>query len=134
MTTASCVLDSLLSDRGVAATFAEGFSFIPCCCFSTQVHAIYQQCGHLMLASCNCAVAVQSGDDVIVIDRCTRKRRPFLHIDGTYDDDPLTVMSVDLYLNGELTEGTRVYEESDGKKYIVRHTLFVVGVVYVVNL
>ena len=60
-----------------------------------------------------------------------RKRQPFRHLDGTYDSDPLTVMSVDLYLNGQLTAGTHVYEESDGKKYTVRHILLSIGVVFV---
>lgn len=39
-----------------------------------QVHAIYQRCGPRVNASCNCGVAVQSGDDVLVIERCFRNR------------------------------------------------------------
>ncbi|XP_041370718.1 uncharacterized protein LOC121384400 [Gigantopelta aegis] len=59
-------------------------------------------------ASCNCAVAVKSGDDIIVIDRCgpqkaaSDKRRPIVPR---------------LYLNGELTPGTRVIMQSGGRKY-----------------
>ena len=86
---------------------------------SPQVHVIYQLCGHLVSASCNCAVAVQSGDDVIVIDRCVRKRKPFTQLDGTVVTDPLTVMSVNLFLNGQLTPGTHIYQDGDGKKYFV---------------
>jgi hypothetical protein len=55
-------------------------------------------------------VAVRSGDDVIVLDVCGkdrpkgRKRRP---------------LSKKLYLNGELTPGTSVYQHHKGKKYEV---------------
>ena len=83
-----------------------------------KVHVIYQKCGPRVPASCNCAVAVQSGDDVIVIDRCFRDRKPFNRISGTYNAH-VTKMSVDLYLNGDLTPGTTIFEESDGKKYFI---------------
>ena len=34
-----------------------------------QVHVVYQRCSQSIQASCNCAVAIQSGDDVFVVDR-----------------------------------------------------------------
>ena len=61
-------------------------------------------------ASCNCAVAVRSGDDVIVVDRCgatmgkSKKKTP---------------MKLRMFLNGDLTEGTEVFRQSGGKKYMV---------------
>ena len=35
---------------------------------------MYQRCGVDIDASCNCGVAVQSGDDVFVLERCFRVR------------------------------------------------------------
>ena len=63
-------------------------------------------------------MAVQSGDDVIVIDRCGRQTPPFNRLHG-HARTTFTKLSVDLYLNGGLTLGTKIYEESDGKKYII---------------
>lgn len=55
-------------------------------------------------------MAVRSGDDVIVVDRCgptmgkSKKKTP---------------MKLRMFLNGELTEGTEVFRQSGGKKYTV---------------
>ncbi|CAI9738780.1 Willebrand factor D and EGF domain-containing [Octopus vulgaris] len=70
------------------------------------VHTFYRSCNNH--ASCNCAVAVQSGDDVIVIDRCgpTKKTKK-----GS--------TTITLYLNDELTEGTRIIQLYGGRKYMV---------------
>ena len=79
---------------------------------------MYQSCGDHVTASCNCAVAVKSGDDVIVIERCYRHRRQA----GTLFQTPGgqgTTMKIDMFLNGNLTQGTRVFQESDGIKYNV---------------
>ena len=79
---------------------------------------VYQKCGPGVLASCNCGVAIQSGDDVIVIDRCYRDKAYFNRIHGQARRT-FTRMSVDVYLNGELSPGTKIYEEADGKRYVI---------------
>ena len=38
-------------------------------CPFEQVHALFQRCNVDTSASCNCGVAVQSGDDVLVIEK-----------------------------------------------------------------
>lgn len=73
-------------------------------CF--QVHVFLTSCANILnfRATCTCAVAVQSGDDVIVFDRC-----------GLLFG-PMNVMS---YINGELTPGTNVYSFDNGASYRV---------------
>ncbi|XP_064631285.1 uncharacterized protein LOC135489721 [Lineus longissimus] len=71
-----------------------------------QVNTFYRKCGRI--PSCNCAVAIKSGDDVIAIDRCGPKKGK-----GTR---PITV---DLYKNGDLTPGTRIVRLNGGNKYQV---------------
>lgn len=61
-------------------------------------------------ASCNCAVAVRSGDDVIVVDRCGPTMGK---------SSKKTPMTLKMFLNGALTEGTEVLRKAGGKKYIV---------------
>ena len=88
-------------------------------CGFLQVNAVYQRCERDVLATCNCGVMVRSGDDVLVIDRCVRRRhRMPPPLDG-FSDERAPVMSVLLYLNGKLTPGTRVHQLADGRKYIV---------------
>ena len=59
--------------------------------------------------TCTCAVIVQSGDDVVVFDRC----------------NPVTDGAVDvrLYLNDQLSENTQVMQFADGGKYRVNNLL-----------
>ena len=64
---------------------------------------------------------VRSGDDVLVIDRCVRRRHRMPPPGNGYSDDFAPVMSVMLYLNDRLTPGTRVHQLADGRKYIVSH-------------
>ncbi|XP_078311454.1 uncharacterized protein LOC111132750 [Crassostrea virginica] len=71
------------------------------------VHTFYRSCNKR--ASCNCAVAVRSGDDVIVLDVCGQTRST-----GKKKRRPLTKK---LFLNGELTPGTSVFQHRKGKKY-----------------
>jgi hypothetical protein len=80
------------------------FSFV-------QVHALYKECGDRS-ASCNCAVMVRSQDDVVVIDRCSDKAN---------DQPPVDVR---LYVNGELTPGTKIFRYLDGKKFRVSHETY----------
>jgi len=60
-------------------------------------------------AACNCAVAVKSGDDVILFDRCGAQQ-------GKADGRPIQFQ---MLVNGELTTGTRVIRRDDGKAYEV---------------
>ena len=77
--------------------------------FFPQVQVIYQTCevGQSSEATCNCGVAVRSGDDVFVAERCRRD-------DGA--DQPLRSQ---LYLNGELTQGTFIFSEYEGQRFHV---------------
>ena len=73
-----------------------------------QVQAIYQRCSTepgAQSATCTCAVAVKSGDDVFVVDRCRRTGQ-------TTDDD--TVMRAVMFVNGDVTPGTRVFSQAEG--------------------
>lgn len=84
-----------------------------------QVHAIYQKCRPNLLASCNCGVAVQSGDDVIVIDRCLRRQLRVPDFRSRWSSESGPAMVIQLFLNGDLTQGTKIHKDADGKKYLV---------------
>ena len=77
------------------------------------MHAFYRACGTTNGASCNCAVSIQSGDDVIVIDQCG-PTKPL-----TKQERDTKRQRVHLYLNGELTPGTQVRKLRGGKTYQV---------------
>jgi len=62
---------------------------------------------------------IRSGDDVLVIDRCVRRRHSMPPPLSGFSDDYAPVMSVVLYLNGKLTRGTRIHQLANGHKYIV---------------
>ena len=64
-------------------------------------------------AACNCAIAVKSGDDVILIDRCGYQQ-------DVPNDRPTQIK---MLVNGELTPGTRVVRKDDGKAYDVKKIL-----------
>ena len=85
------------------------YLYIYVCHCAIQVNTFLRQCAAVAEATCNCAVAVKSGDDVIVIDRCGAKR-------GSRVDVPMTVTA---YLNGKLTSGTKVYQYKGGDEYRV---------------
>ncbi|KAK7469526.1 hypothetical protein BaRGS_00036472, partial [Batillaria attramentaria] len=73
---------------------------------TAEVHTFYRNCnGH---ASCNCAVAVRSGDDVILIDRCGPESGETIPLD------------ISVYANGDLTAGTYIYSFLEGRRYKVR--------------
>ncbi|CAG5116409.1 unnamed protein product, partial [Candidula unifasciata] len=55
-------------------------------------------------ASCVCAVAVRSNDDVIVIDKCGA---------GQGETNVFHPMTITAYLNGELTSNTRIFRSRD---------------------
>ena len=71
---------------------------------SSQVQVIYQRCTPDVDFTCTCAVAVKSGDDVFVVDRCRRS--------GQANAD--VVMRTVMFVNGDVTPGTRVFSQSDG--------------------
>lgn len=73
-----------------------------------QVQVIQQNCTSETPASCTCAVAVRSGDDVFLIDKCRSV--------GS-DDVPPTTIAV--LLNGDLNPGTRIFNKEDGHKWEV---------------
>lgn len=57
-------------------------------------------------ASCVCAVAVRSIDDVIVVDKCGADRG---------EATVFRPMTITAYLNGELTPNTRIIRSRDNK-------------------
>lgn len=75
------------------------------CIGGVQVNTFYRKCNRH--ASCNCAVAVKSGDDVILIDRCGPK------------EGRRTPVDVSVFANGDLTPGTHIYRFLEGKRYEV---------------
>ncbi|KAK3600843.1 hypothetical protein CHS0354_014207 [Potamilus streckersoni] len=68
-----------------------------------EVRAEYKQCSPHSRATCNCAVAIKSGDDVITFRGCHQTQ----------------MMSVQIYKNNELTPGTYVKRMGCGQKYEV---------------
>ncbi|KAK3604425.1 hypothetical protein CHS0354_020848 [Potamilus streckersoni] len=71
------------------------------------VHVIYQPCAN-GYSSCACAAMVMIGDDVITVDYCRK-------IQDSKVLDP--VLDVKVHQNGELTPGTRVFRNVDGKVF-----------------
>lgn len=80
-----------------------------------KVQLIYQSCGTSTPngESCNCGVAVRSGDDVFVVDRCRLKPE-------ACTDADCRMMKVTLFVNGDLTPGTRIFKTDGGLSYEVR--------------
>ena len=81
------------------------------CIVMFQVHTFLRACGNFLNgdATCTCAMAVQSGDDVFVFDRCGAQR----------DSTVTGAINVKAYINGVLTKGTRVLKFDSGNKYEV---------------
>ena len=74
----------------------------------------------LPAATCNCAVAIRSGDDVIIMDRCGAGKPDE---NGALSTEKDRRMTMAMYLNGELTEGTSIEKKKGGKKFYVSHWL-----------
>ncbi|CAG5130986.1 unnamed protein product, partial [Candidula unifasciata] len=68
-----------------------------------EVRALYEPCNPKQPkgATCNCGAAVRSGDDVITFDTCNTRQNKIITTGKS-------VITVDMYKNGELTPGTRV--------------------------
>lgn len=62
--------------------------------------------------TCNCGVLVRSGDDVIRIDKCKWVNKT----SGAYP------INDELFTVGDLTPGTQIFQEKDGKQFQVRKT------------
>lgn len=69
------------------------------------VHTFYRRCNGR--ASCNCAVAVKAGDDVLLVDKCGPAESS---TGGFY---PITVK---LFRNGILTPGFQILSYYEGRK------------------
>lgn len=91
-------------------------------CF--QVHTVFQRCSpYGVNASCTCAVAVQSGDDVFVISRCRLKEtREVLARGLGVSPDDIPAMVVRLWVNGEMTQNTSISTRFSGKQFDVSST------------
>ena len=73
-----------------------------------EVHTFQRRCnGH---AACHCIIAIRSGDDVIVIDSCGPAETP---------KSRTPQIEVRLYLNGDLTPGTKIEQYNGGREYKV---------------
>ena len=73
-----------------------------------EVRTFFRACNEAKeSASCICAVAIKTNDDVIVLDKCGAGR-------GQTDENrPVTV---NMYVNGQLEPGTRVIRLKGGRK------------------
>ncbi|XP_013398006.1 mucin-17 [Lingula anatina] len=83
------------------------------------VHAFYKKCHR---ATCNCGVGVKSGDDVIMIDRCQglktkRTKKSKKSKRSKYSRGTTYPVQVNIYKNGELTPGTRIFSTNRGQSY-----------------
>lgn len=76
-----------------------------------QVHIFRRECGAGANIVCTCAVAVRSGDDVVVIDRC-----------GADANSTQDYITIHMYNNGDFTKGTAVHQIDDGHGYMVKIT------------
>ncbi|XP_012946827.1 uncharacterized protein LOC101855535 [Aplysia californica] len=74
-----------------------------------EVRAFYRKCAGGR-ASCNCAVAIRAGDDVILIDKC-----------GPVDSgaNSFYPMTTKMFRKGTLTPGFRVLSQYEGREYKV---------------
>ena len=79
--------------------------------YDQAVHMFFKKCVGVgsNRASCNCAAAIKSGDDVILFDSCDNKRKKADH----------KFLRIVLYKNGDLTPGTYVERVDGGVKFKV---------------
>ncbi|XP_061194923.1 uncharacterized protein LOC133203073 [Saccostrea echinata] len=71
-----------------------------------EVHILNQACTSRS-RTCTCAAMVKSQDDVLVVDVCTKAQ-------GSPLESP-----VKLYKNGDLAQGTKIYQDNDGNLIMV---------------
>ncbi|CAH1783178.1 unnamed protein product [Owenia fusiformis] len=78
-----------------------------------EVQVIYQRCTAGQDGTCNCAVAIRSGDSVLVIDRCRR------NVTDWRREYNINIMNVTLFIYKDLTPATRFFQRADGFRYEV---------------
>ena len=78
------------------------------------VHVFQRKCNDF--AACLCAIAIRSGDDVIVIDSCGPNETPVSRTPQ---------LEVRLYLNSGLTPGTQIEQYNGGTSYKVSFDFFI---------
>lgn len=81
-----------------------------------QVQAIYQRCSRGSRATCNCGVAVRSGDFVFFADRCRRKAAVCRGSHRRGCGDLLETYS---YEWDSIPAGTRVFRHNGGRDFEV---------------
>ena len=77
-----------------------------------------ERCGQSV--TCNCAVAVKAADDVIVIDRCLRRKRNLAYGES-FPNGWRTLHRHALEQGKDFTDGLQIYEYDDGKKFTVSY-------------
>lgn len=86
-----------------------------------EVRAQYQKCSSRHARknpSCNCAVAIKSGDDVITFSSCG-SHGVTSHHDRHHHHPAPTAITIQMYKNGNLTPGTIIRRLGCGQKYEV---------------
>ncbi|XP_025096160.1 uncharacterized protein LOC112565098 isoform X1 [Pomacea canaliculata] len=74
-----------------------------------QVHVFLRRCKDFIAsASCICAVAIRSGDDVIRLDKCGA---------GSGETNENRPIKISLFINGDLTRGTSILRLRGNNKY-----------------
>lgn len=71
------------------------------------MHILNQACNSRS-KTCTCAAMVKFQDDVLVVDVCSKVQ-----------SSPLDV-PVKLYKNGDLAQGTKIYQDNGGQLIVVR--------------
>ncbi|CAD5118064.1 DgyrCDS6803 [Dimorphilus gyrociliatus] len=85
-----------------------------------KIHAVYQRCSKTITATCNCAVLIQSADDVISIDRCSRlSENPVLLHNHTIVYETASVLTAKIYLRDNFTKETYIRSSMFGKRFEV---------------
>ncbi|GFR90478.1 von Willebrand factor D and EGF domain-containing protein [Elysia marginata] len=77
---------------------------------SIEIRSFYRKCAAQDSVSCNCAVAIQAGDDVVIFDKCG----PSAGNTGSFYP-----MSAHMFRRGILTPGFRILSQYEGREYKV---------------
>ena len=70
------------------------------------------------MVTCNCGVAVKAGDDVIVIDRCMRRKRNLAY-GSSFPEGWRSLHRHALEQGDKFVDGLKIYEYEDGRRYTV---------------
>jgi len=88
--------------------------------FPFEVHIVGQRCNGE--ATCNCAVAVRSGDTVLFVDRCRKSsllKKLKCKLTGNDKFKCPNVMKVSLWGHRRITPGTKFLKRNNGNEYMV---------------